>query len=59
MLMDQTPIDRLPKNVQDDRITRQQSAIAAGRLVSLDFKVPMRVGQQFKDVRRVAPHDYA
>jgi len=47
-MMDQTPIDHLPKNGRDMRLPRQKSAIAGGRLVSLNFKVPMRVRQQFK-----------
>lgn len=41
-------MENLSDDVQDNRFTRQTSAIATGRLVCLNFKVPMRVRQQFK-----------
>lgn len=41
-------MQNLSGNEQNIRFTRQKPAIAAGRLVCLNFKVPMRVRQQFK-----------
>jgi hypothetical protein len=35
-------------DVQDIRVQRQKFEIATGRLVCLNFKVPMRIRQQFK-----------